>query len=118
MASADLSRRVGKVVGYPPLCDMGGQQRREFHEALLNVQAFEDLPRNSDGGPSSGAEGGGSLRRMFRGAVPFKRRALGYSGNSQHRGRRQFAARDAGGGNREASDAREPADAGRGCAVA
>src|SRR5215216_3153775 len=86
MASADLSPRVGKVVGYPPLCDMGGQQRREFHEALLNVQAFEDLPRNSDGGPSSGAEGGGSLRRMFRGAVPFKRRALGYSGNSQHRG--------------------------------
>ena len=37
MASDDLSRRVGKGVGYPPLCEMGDQQRREFHEALLEV---------------------------------------------------------------------------------
>jgi hypothetical protein len=44
MASADLSRRVGKVVGYPPLCDMGDAQRREFHEALLDADAIEDLP--------------------------------------------------------------------------
>jgi hypothetical protein len=36
-------RRVEKVVGYPPLCDMGDLQRREFHEALLNADAFEDL---------------------------------------------------------------------------
>jgi hypothetical protein len=35
MASAELSRRVEKVVGYPPLCEMGEGQRREFHEALL-----------------------------------------------------------------------------------
>jgi hypothetical protein len=35
VASADLSRRVGKVVGYRPLRDMGDCQRREFHEALL-----------------------------------------------------------------------------------
>jgi hypothetical protein len=35
MASPELSRRVGKVVGYPPLSEMGEQQRREFHEALL-----------------------------------------------------------------------------------
>jgi hypothetical protein len=35
MASAELSRRVEKVVGYPPLCDMAEGQRREFHEALL-----------------------------------------------------------------------------------
>jgi hypothetical protein len=45
MASADLSRRVGSVVGYPPLSEMGGPQRREFHEALLEADSFEDLPR-------------------------------------------------------------------------
>jgi hypothetical protein len=44
MASAALSRRVEKVVGYPPLSDMGDQQRREFHEALLDADSFEDLP--------------------------------------------------------------------------
>ena len=44
MASAELSRRVEKVVGYPPLCDMGDVQRREFHEALLDAGTFEDLP--------------------------------------------------------------------------
>ena len=44
MASAELSRRVGKVVGYPPLCDMSDLQRREFHEALLNAESFGDLP--------------------------------------------------------------------------
>ena len=44
MASAELSRRVGKVVGYPPLSEMGDHQRREFHEALLEADTFEDLP--------------------------------------------------------------------------
>jgi hypothetical protein len=44
MASAELSRRVEKVVGYPPLAEMDDQQRREFHEALLNAEGFEDLP--------------------------------------------------------------------------
>jgi hypothetical protein len=44
MASADLSRRVEKVVGYPPLADMDDRQRREFHEALLDADSFEDLP--------------------------------------------------------------------------
>jgi hypothetical protein len=44
MASAELSRRVEKVVGYPPLCEMNAEQRREFHEALLDADAFEDLP--------------------------------------------------------------------------
>jgi hypothetical protein len=44
MAGAELSRRVGKVVGYPPLCEMGEQQRRELQEALLDAEAFEDLP--------------------------------------------------------------------------
>jgi hypothetical protein len=44
MASADLSRRVGKVVGYPPLVEMSADQRREFHEAPLDADDFEDLP--------------------------------------------------------------------------
>jgi hypothetical protein len=44
MASAELSRRIGKVVGYPPLSEMSDQQRREFHEALLDADRFEDLP--------------------------------------------------------------------------
>jgi hypothetical protein len=29
MASAELNRRVEKVVGYPPLSEMGDDQRRE-----------------------------------------------------------------------------------------
>jgi hypothetical protein len=44
MASAALSRRVGRVVAYPPLCEMSDLQRREFHEALLDAGTFEDLP--------------------------------------------------------------------------
>jgi hypothetical protein len=44
MASAELSRRVERVVGYPPLAEMGDLQRREFHEALLDADSFEDLP--------------------------------------------------------------------------
>ena len=39
MASAELSRRVEKVVGHPPLSEMGDLQRREFHEALLDAAA-------------------------------------------------------------------------------
>jgi hypothetical protein len=44
MASAELSRRVGKVVGYPPLVELDDRQRRDFHEALLEAATFEDLP--------------------------------------------------------------------------
>jgi hypothetical protein len=44
MASAELSRRVGRVVGYPPLVEMSADQRRELHEALLDADNFEDLP--------------------------------------------------------------------------
>ena len=44
MASAELSRRAEKMVAFPPLSEMGDQQRREFHEALLNARTFEDLP--------------------------------------------------------------------------
>jgi hypothetical protein len=39
MESADLSRRVKKVVGYSPLLDMDDSQRREFHEALLDADS-------------------------------------------------------------------------------
>jgi sulfite reductase beta subunit-like hemoprotein len=44
MPSAELSRRVETVIGYPPLSEMGDVQRREFHEALLDADTFEDLP--------------------------------------------------------------------------
>jgi hypothetical protein len=43
MASPDLSRRVERVVAYPPLSNMSTRQRREFHEALLDADTFEDL---------------------------------------------------------------------------
>ena len=43
MASAELNRRVEKVVGYPPLSELGDLQRREFQEALLDADSFEDL---------------------------------------------------------------------------
>jgi hypothetical protein len=32
MASVELSRRVERVVAYPPLCEVAPDQRREFHE--------------------------------------------------------------------------------------
>ena len=44
MASEELSRRAEKVVGYPPLSELGDLQRREFHEALLEAATFGDLP--------------------------------------------------------------------------
>jgi hypothetical protein len=37
MASAELSRRVERIVCHRPLVDMDDRQRREFHEALLNA---------------------------------------------------------------------------------
>jgi hypothetical protein len=46
MASADLSARVEKVVGYPPLVEMSEQQRREFHEALLEADSWRICPAN------------------------------------------------------------------------
>jgi hypothetical protein len=44
MVSAELSRRVGRVAGYPPICEMSPEQRREFHKALLDAETLEDLP--------------------------------------------------------------------------
>jgi hypothetical protein len=44
MASAELSRRVGKVGGHPPLSQMSDLRRREFHAALRAPDTFGDLP--------------------------------------------------------------------------
>jgi hypothetical protein len=44
VASAELSRRFEKVVGYAPLSELSTLQRRELHEALLDADSFEDLP--------------------------------------------------------------------------
>jgi hypothetical protein len=54
MASAELSRRVEKVVGYPPLSELGDHRRRELHEALLDASTFEDLAGKWQGGDSQG----------------------------------------------------------------
>src|SRR5215207_8676077 len=43
LASPSLSRRVERLVGYPPLSALSELQRREFHEAMLS-STFEDLP--------------------------------------------------------------------------
>jgi hypothetical protein len=58
MASAALSRRVEQVVSYP-LSEMGEAQRREFHEALLDADSFEDLPGKWPGDPECGAGAAG-----------------------------------------------------------
>jgi hypothetical protein len=44
MGSPRLSRRVAKVVRYPPLSEMSEDQRREFHEALLDADASATSP--------------------------------------------------------------------------
>jgi hypothetical protein len=43
MASAELTRRVEKVVSYPALSELDELQRREFHGALLEADTFEAL---------------------------------------------------------------------------
>jgi hypothetical protein len=43
-ATAQSEPRVEKVVAYPPLSELGADKRREFHEALLDADTFEDLP--------------------------------------------------------------------------
>jgi ketosteroid isomerase-like protein len=44
MTSAELSRRVETALGFPPLSEIGADQRRELEEALLASDTFEDLP--------------------------------------------------------------------------
>jgi hypothetical protein len=67
MASARLSRRAGKVVGYPPLCDMGDLQRREFQEAMLDAYSFEDLPGKWQAAIVSAEQNQPKLRVVRRG---------------------------------------------------
>jgi hypothetical protein len=67
MPRAELSRRVDKVVGSPPLCDMGDLQCREFQEALLDADGFGDLPGEVAGGDHrGGAEPAAAARRDWR----------------------------------------------------
>jgi hypothetical protein len=47
--SADSSHRVERSSGYPPLVEMDGRERREFHEALLDADSFEDYRANGRG---------------------------------------------------------------------
>jgi hypothetical protein len=44
MASTELSRRVEKLVGYPPLSEMSDDQRRDFQESQFDADSFEDPP--------------------------------------------------------------------------
>jgi hypothetical protein len=62
-----LSRRVEKVVGYPPLSEMSARQRREFHEALVDADSFEDLPGKWQAAILS-AEANRPTLRLFSGA--------------------------------------------------
>ena len=62
MASTELSRRVEKVVGFPPLSEMGDRQRREFHAELLEADTFEDLPGQWQGGDREGQQSRPELR--------------------------------------------------------
>jgi hypothetical protein len=54
MASAELSRHVEQVVGYPPLSELSDLQRREFHEALLEAATFQDAAGEVAGGDPEG----------------------------------------------------------------
>jgi hypothetical protein len=67
MASAELSRRAGRVVGYPPLCNMGDLQRREFQEAMLDAYSFEDLPGKWQAAIVSAEQSQPKLRVVRRG---------------------------------------------------
>jgi hypothetical protein len=62
MATAALSRRLARVVAYPPLCEMSDLQRREFQEALLDADAFEDLPGKWQGAILKAEENRPNLR--------------------------------------------------------
>jgi hypothetical protein len=72
MASAELSRRVEKVVGYPLLCDMYELQRREFHEALLDADAFDGLPGKWQAAILKAEENRPGLRVVRDGVQPLR----------------------------------------------
>jgi len=54
MASAELCRRVEKVVAYPPLCEMDHRQRREFQEACSTRTAWKTCRGEVEGGNRDG----------------------------------------------------------------
>ena len=54
MASAELTRRVEKVVHYPPLSELAADQRREFHEALLDAEQLRGPAGQVAGGDPQG----------------------------------------------------------------
>jgi hypothetical protein len=57
MASAELSRRVEKVVAHPPLSEMSEDQRREFHEGIARRRRLRGSAWEVAGGePEGGAE--------------------------------------------------------------
>jgi hypothetical protein len=59
MATAELSRRVGRVVGYPTLVDMDDRQRREFHgQATPSGRGFQKVASKDD--PQEPRGGGGN----------------------------------------------------------
>jgi hypothetical protein len=45
-----------KLVGYAPLPEMSDYQRRDFHEALLDADSYEDLPGKVAGSDPRGPE--------------------------------------------------------------
>ena len=49
MASAELSRRVEKVVDYPPLSELSDLQRREFHQDVWAASQRVELPASYGG---------------------------------------------------------------------
>jgi hypothetical protein len=46
MASAALSRRIQKVIPYPPLCEMSDLQRREFQRRYSTLTPSETCPES------------------------------------------------------------------------
>ena len=59
-----------KVVGYPPLVEMDERQRREFHEALLEADTFEDPElRRQPPRPLTRARGGSAARSCAASAL-------------------------------------------------
>jgi hypothetical protein len=66
MASGELSRRVEKVVGYPPLSELSETQRREFHQLLLEAGSFEDLPGKWQAAILKAEQEGPKLRGVTR----------------------------------------------------
>jgi hypothetical protein len=69
MASAELSRRLTKVVGDPPLCEISDHRRREFHEALLDADTFEDLPGKWQAATLKSEENRPTLRISYVGSI-------------------------------------------------